>query len=87
MIPALLASCCPGALFPGWAAVFCPQISVVAHTQAFVLCRYGVIFEFYDAQDTHDPRTLLRKGASTGGVRDYHWSAALTLKMILWLHQ
>jgi len=44
---------------------------------------YGVIFEFYDSQDTHDPRTLLRKGAHSGGVRDYHWSAAITSQMIL----
>ena len=28
------------------------------------------------------PRTLLRKGARTGGVRDYHWTAALVLKML-----
>ena len=45
--------------------------------------RYGVIFEFYDADGTHDPRTLMRKGHPTGGVRDYHWSAALAFDMIL----
>jgi len=45
--------------------------------------KYGVIFEFYDADGVHDPRTLLRKGAHTGGIRDYHWSAALTYNMIL----
>eukprot|EP00947_MAST-08B_sp_MAST-8B-sp1_P004599 g4599.t1 len=45
--------------------------------------RYGVIFEFYDSLDKDDPRTLLRKGARSGGVRDYHWSAALTLKMLV----
>merc|ERR1711959_685961 len=44
---------------------------------------YGVIFEFYDSENTQDPRTLMRKGSPTGGVRDYHWSAALTLQMIL----
>lgn len=42
---------------------------------------HGVLFEFYDADGTHDPRTLLRKGARTGGVRDYHWTAALTYVM------
>jgi len=45
--------------------------------------KYGVIFEFYDAQDSHDPRSLLRKGSHSGGVRDYHWSAAITSQMIL----
>jgi len=44
---------------------------------------YGVMFEFYDADGANDPRTLLRKGVHTGGVRDYHWSAALTFNMIL----
>ena len=42
---------------------------------------HGVLFEFYDAEGLHDPRTLLRKGARTGGVRDYHWTAALTYIM------
>ena len=45
--------------------------------------RFGVLFEFYDADDTHDPRTLMRKGEPTGGVRDYHWSAALAYDMIV----
>ena len=45
--------------------------------------QHGVLFEFYDADGTHDPRTLLRKGARTGGVRDYHWTAALTYVMAL----
>ena len=49
--------------------------------------RYGAIFEFYDADDTHDPRTLLRKGSHSGGVRDYHWSAALSFNMILLLSE
>ena len=44
--------------------------------------RTGVFFEFYDAKGQEDPRTLLRKGARTGGVRDYHWTAALVLKML-----
>ena len=45
--------------------------------------QHGVLFEFYDADGTHDPRTLLRKGARTGGVRDYHWTAALVHIMVL----
>ena len=44
---------------------------------------HGVIFEFYDADGKADPRTLMRKGAPTGGVRDYHWSAALAFDMIM----
>ena len=47
--------------------------------------KFGVVFEFYDSLDQEDPRTLLRKGVRTGGVRDYHWTAALTLKLILFL--
>jgi hypothetical protein len=49
--------------------------------------RLGAIFEFYDADGTHDPRTLMRKGDPTGGVRDYHWSAALAFDMILLLRR
>ena len=45
--------------------------------------RHGVVFEFYDADDTHDPRKLLRKRKPFGGIRDYHWTAALTLRMLL----
>merc|ERR1712187_267123 len=48
--------------------------------------KYGVLFEFYDSDALHDPRTLLRKGVHTGGVRDYHWTAALTYNMILRMH-
>ena len=44
--------------------------------------KYGVLFEFYDSAGVHDPRTLLRKGARSGGVRDYHWTAALVFRMI-----
>ena len=47
---------------------------------------YGVIFEFYDADDKHDPRSLLRKKSHSGGIRDYHWSAALTFRMLLELN-
>ena len=39
-------------------------------------------YEFYDSKGIEDPRVLLRKGARTGGVRDYHWTAALILKML-----
>lgn len=49
--------------------------------------RLGVIFEFYDADAVHDPRQLMRKGKPTGGVRDYHWSAALAFDMIMQLAQ
>ena len=42
----------------------------------------GVFYEFYDSKGLEDPRVLLRKGARTGGVRDYHWTAALILKML-----
>lgn len=44
---------------------------------------YGVFFEFYDSKDEHDPRDLLRKGHRSGGVRDYHWSAALVYRLLL----
>jgi hypothetical protein len=44
---------------------------------------YGALFEFYDSQGQADPRTLLRKGSATGGVRDYHWSAALAFRIII----
>ena len=44
---------------------------------------HGTLFEFYDADGVHDPRTLLRKGAHSGGVRDYHWTAALVYVMAL----
>lgn len=44
---------------------------------------YGVIFEFLDADGKADPRTLLRKGHPSGGVRDYHWSAALAYESVL----
>ena len=43
----------------------------------------GVFYEFYDATGKADPRTLMRKGAKTGGVRDYHWSAALILQLLV----
>ena len=46
--------------------------------------RFGVLFEFYDAANTTAPTVLSRKGhQKCGGVRDYHWTAALTFKMLL----
>ena len=48
--------------------------------------KYGVIFEFYDAKNQRDTRTLMRKGKPMGPVRDYHWSAAITLLMLHKLH-
>lgn len=46
--------------------------------------KYGVVFEFYDALNKTDPTKLLRKGhTDSGGVRDYHWTAALTLRILL----
>ncbi len=45
--------------------------------------QFGVLFEFYDSLDESDPRYLLRKGVHTGGVRDYHWTAALVPRLLL----
>ena len=42
--------------------------------------------EFYDAKNQRDTRTLMRKGSPMGPVRDYHWSAAITLLMLHKLH-
>ena len=44
---------------------------------------HGVVFEFYDAFNATDPTILQRKGHASGGIRDYHWTAALTLAMLL----
>jgi hypothetical protein len=44
---------------------------------------YGTSFEFYDAKAETAPTVLERKGHRSGGVRDYHWTAALTLVAIL----
>eukprot|EP00937_MAST-01D_sp_MAST-1D-sp2_P000079 g79.t1 len=49
--------------------------------------QHGVLFEFYDSRNTTDPTVLMRKGHVSGGVRDYHWTAALTFRMILQLEQ
>eukprot|EP00463_Aulacantha_scolymantha_P002204 TRINITY_DN2883_c0_g1_i1.p1 TRINITY_DN2883_c0_g1~~TRINITY_DN2883_c0_g1_i1.p1 ORF type:complete len:189 (-),score=17.50 TRINITY_DN2883_c0_g1_i1:91-657(-) len=48
---------------------------------------HGVIYEFYDATGMHDPNTLQRKGKASGGVRDYHWSAALVSRLLRLQHQ
>lgn len=53
---------------------------------------HGVIFEFYDADDVTSPDRADRKGparpvydfeAKIDSIRDYHWSAALTLALTL----
>ena len=54
--------------------------------------RYGVLFEFYDAKDEIPPAECARKGPRRGAydirvkmdsIRDYHWTAALTLCLLL----
>ena len=46
--------------------------------------KHGTLFEFYDSMNISDPTTLLRKGhTDSGGVRDYHWTAALAFRMLL----
>ncbi|GIL66828.1 hypothetical protein Vafri_20320 [Volvox africanus] len=43
----------------------------------------GTVFEFYDPFGEVPPTRLSRKHLSGGGgVRDYHWTAALTLRMM-----
>lgn len=50
--------------------------------------RTGTVFEYYDSSGKVPPTQLYRKGvAGMGGVRDYHWTAALTLRMVSELHQ
>ena len=43
---------------------------------------FGTSFEFYDSANATPPTQLARKGKHCGGVRDYHWTAALTFWMI-----
>ncbi len=52
---------------------------------------YGVVFEFYDARDEVPPPACARKGPPDGepyllgkmnAIRDYHWTAALTLYLL-----
>jgi hypothetical protein len=51
----------------------------------------GVVFEFYDAQDQVPPVACDRKGPhrepydirqKTDPIRDYHWTAALTARLL-----
>lgn len=63
-------------------------------TIAFVnqyYCQYGVLFEFFDAADQCPPLACDRKGKRSvpynirrkyDSIRDYHWSAALTARML-----
>merc|ERR1719174_1734388 len=45
--------------------------------------KFGTIFEFYDSQDKTPPTILERKGSpDSGGVRDYHWTAANTFWLL-----
>lgn len=47
--------------------------------------KWGTVFEFYDSNGKMEPPFLQRKGSpSSGGVRDYHWTAANTFYL---LHQ
>eukprot|EP01065_Artemidia_motanka_P007391 TRINITY_DN13677_c0_g1_i1.p1 TRINITY_DN13677_c0_g1~~TRINITY_DN13677_c0_g1_i1.p1 ORF type:complete len:580 (+),score=192.49 TRINITY_DN13677_c0_g1_i1:7-1746(+) len=44
---------------------------------------YGCVFEFYDAEGKTPPTKCERKNSKdSGGVRDYHWTAALTFWML-----
>ena len=43
---------------------------------------YGTTFEFYDSSSKVAPTVLQRKGHASGGVRDYHWTAANTFWML-----
>ncbi len=44
---------------------------------------FGVLFEFYDSLNVTAPNRLRRKGQSNGGIRDFHWTAAITLLLLL----
>ena len=45
--------------------------------------RWGTTFEFYDSNDKVEPPFLERKSSqSSGGVRDYHWTAANTFLLL-----
>ena len=57
--------------------------------------QHGVLFEFYDAADQVDPASLDRKGSPPADydlrgkmscIRDYHWTAAVTARLLLDLH-
>lgn len=65
---------------------------LAARTLSAVLRGYeaeGVLFEFYDAEGTRASGELRRKGSpgrrpanELGVIRDYHWTAALALRLI-----
>ena len=53
--------------------------------------QYGVLFEFYDARDVKPPVACDRKGSrrrpydirrKMDSIRDYHWTAALTARLL-----
>jgi neutral trehalase len=45
--------------------------------------KFGTSFEFYDSSNKVPPTQLARKGsANSGGVRDYHWTAANAFWML-----
>ncbi|KXZ47552.1 hypothetical protein GPECTOR_34g711 [Gonium pectorale] len=47
----------------------------------------GTVFEYYDSDGILPPTRLARKRvAGVGGVRDYHWTASLTLRMMAELY-
>lgn len=43
----------------------------------------GVIYEFYDSADAVSPSALHRKGKVGTCIKDYHWSAALFVDLVL----
>jgi hypothetical protein len=44
---------------------------------------FGVTFEFYDSKNVTSPTRLARKTSpNSGGIRDYHWTAALSFWML-----
>ncbi|MBN1977071.1 MAG: hypothetical protein JW918_06685 [Anaerolineae bacterium] len=54
--------------------------------------RFGVLFEFFDARDSVPPSACARKGLRVepydirrkmDAIRDYHWTAALTARLLL----
>ncbi len=65
--------------------------TTLAHVDKYYR-QYGVLFEFYDAQDRVPPPECERKGPRRGpydirvkmdSIRDYHWTAAVTA-LLLW---
>lgn len=68
----------------------CPAAPPLRRTVAEVGRWYsatGSVYEYYDATGRLSPVRLRRKGVGgVGGVRDYHWTAALTLRMMAELY-